>query len=159
MATFALSLAALVLTALLLSVHAFGLAALNPVMRAMDATVYIPTKQAMDLAAPKLARPLMLAALLVTGVAVISAAIASDASALVFDAVALIGLMVTLVAILRGDLPINQAMSSWSATQPPDDWETVRARWERFFAIRCAANTLALLGSGAAVVTSAMALG
>lgn len=159
MVSFALSLAALVLIALLLGVHAFGFAALNPVMRAMEATPYIRTKQAMDLAAPKLARPLMLAALLVAGAAVGAAAIASDAHVLVLNAVALIALMVTLLAILRGDLPINQAMGNWSATEPPGEWATVRARWERFFAIRCAANTLALLGSGAAVVTSATALG
>ncbi|MGM7699799.1 hypothetical protein [Microbacterium sp. A84] len=158
MTSFALSLTALVLIALLLGVHLTGYFALNPALRMMDASVYIPVKRAIDLTAPRLAKPLMLSCLAVTAAALIAAAFTGAVIVVAADAVTLAALVLVLLAILRGDLPINRGMASWSADEPPAEWRTIRARWERFFGLRVAANTLALLTSGFAVVIGAMGL-
>lgn len=159
MVSFVLSLAALLPVALLLGVHLTGHIALNPVLRAMNAELYIPVKRAIDITAPKLAKPLMLSGLAVTAAAVIAASITGSAAVAVVNAVALLALIVTLLAILRGDLPINRSMANWSPEKPPADWHATRARWERFFGFRVAANAVALLAVVVAVVTSATGLG
>ncbi|WP_372959223.1 hypothetical protein [Microbacterium sp.] len=146
------------LVALLLGVHATGLFVLNPVLRSMEVRVYVPVKHAVDRTAPRLAKPLMLACLAVTTAALFAAVLTGAMISAVADAVALIALVVTLLAILRGDLPINRSMAHWSPDAPPADWRTTRTRWERFFGIRTATNLVALLAIGVSVVASASEL-
>lgn len=145
MAAFILVLIALVLTAMLLGVHLFGVFAMNLAMSALDFDVYIRTKQSFDVVVPRFARPLMLGALISTAMATFVAILQIGVGASLACGVGLAALAVTLLAILRGDLPINQAMASWSPENPPDDWQQVRTQWERFFAVRTAANAVALL--------------
>ena len=61
-------------------------------------------------------------------------------------------LVVTLAAILRGDLPINVRMATWPADGLPTDWQAVRTEWERWFAVRVVATLVAVVALGAAVV-------
>jgi len=64
----------------------------------------------------------------------------------------------TLLAILRGDLPINQRMSGWTVADVPSDWQDIRRQWERYFTIRVATNALALVATAVAVLVSAYSL-
>lgn len=145
MTAFILVLVALILTAMLLGVHLSGVFGLNPAMNALDFDVYLRTKQSFDVVMPRFAKPLMLGTLISTAVAAFVAILQLEVGASLACGVGLVALAVTLLAILRGDLPINQAMASWSPEDPPDDWQQVRARWERFFAVRTTANAVALL--------------
>lgn len=154
---FLLVLAAMVLVAMLLGVHLFGQFAMNPAMAAVDAVTYIRVKRSFDLVVPRFAKPLMVAALVATAAALV-AALSLEAHVAVACGVGLVALVVTLLAIVRGDLPINRAMAGWSPEAPPEDWQRVRARWELFFAVRAAANALALLALIVAVVPAALAL-
>ena len=145
MTAFILVLVALVLTAMLLGVHLFGVLAMNPAMAALDVDVYIRTKQSFDVIVPRFARPLMLGALIATAASLLFAILWLDVGAAIACGVGLVALTVALLAILRGDLPINQTMAGWSPDAPPDGWRQVRARWELFFAVRTVANAVALL--------------
>lgn len=82
MATFALSLTALVLVALLLGVHVTGRLVLNPALRGLDAHIYVRVKHSIDRTAPRLAKPLMLACLTLTTAALIAAAVVAGSLAL-----------------------------------------------------------------------------
>jgi len=55
---------------------------------------------------------------------------------------ALLGLLITLVATLRGDLPITRD-GGLGGGRSAVDWQRTRARWERFFAVRTVAATAA----------------
>ena len=145
MTAFILVLVALVLTAMLLGVHLSGVFGLNPAMNALDFDVYLRTKQSFDVVMPRFARPLMLGALISTAVATVATFLQLSVGASPACGVGLAALAVTLLAILRGDLPINRKMASWSPESPPDDWQQVRTQWERFFAVRTTANAVALL--------------
>lgn len=149
---FALTLAALVVAALLAGVHIIGVGGLNPAMHALDGPAYLAIKHALDREMPTIARPLMLGSLTLTAVTVVVAAIAGHPAAAVLGFVALLALAATLVAILRGDLPLNRQMASWTPTSLPNDWTATRTRWESFFAVRVATSGLAVVLLAAAAI-------
>ncbi|THG29876.1 hypothetical protein [Naasia lichenicola] len=154
MVLFVLSLGSLFLVSLLLGVHLFGQVSLNPALRAQSAGTYIPVKHALDISAPRLAKPLMQVGLLAVSATVVAAAISGQALATIASVVSLAALIATLVAILRGDLPINRRMSAWTVADVPSDWEKVRAQWERYFAFRVGTNAAALAGTVVTAVAS-----
>lgn len=157
MIVFILCLAGVILVALLLGMHLFGFVSLNPALRTLDGRTWVTAKQAIDATAPRLAKPLLLWCITATTCMLVSAAVTALEIIVVCSAVALVSLLVTLAAVLRGDLPINRAMAGWPREEPPADWREIRLRWERFFAIRTAANSLALFAAGVAAFLSAFA--
>lgn len=140
-----LTLAATVLVALLLGVHLTGAFLLNPALRMLDTGDYIRAKQAVDRTAPRLAKPLMLTCLVVTTLALGTVVLEGAVVAVIGCAIALVALVATLLAILRGDVPINRRMADWSPSDPPANWLSVRDEWERFFTLRSVANLVALI--------------
>ena len=134
---------ALLLTGVLAGVHVAGPGGLNLALRSLEFGDYVRVKQALDRTMPTLARPLMLAALVATAATTVLAAVSGRALTTVLSGAALVGLLITLVAVLRGDLPINREMAAWAADAPPSDWQRARARWERFFVVRTVAATAA----------------
>lgn len=147
-----LTVLALLLAGLLAGVHLAGILGLNPALRSLDGATYLAVKLAADREFPRLARPLMLSSL-VAGVAVVAAAAVEGRPGVTAAAsLATAALAVTLAAILRGDLPINQRMASWPTEGLPADWRDVRTRWERFFAVRVATTLIAVAALAAAVL-------
>ena len=159
MVIFALSLTALVLIAVLFGIQLFGQVALNPVLRAVDATIYIQIKQSFDIHAPRIAKPVMLLCLAAALATLVTAFVSSSMMVIGASALSLTALVIALLAVVRGDLPINRTMATWSAEEPPENWRAVRTRWERFFALRTGASCLALLATVVAVLASATELG
>ena len=137
------SLAAVVLLGISAGVHLCGTAALNPALRAPDAPAYVAVKQSADRHFPVLMKPLILAGL----VALLAQAVLAllDGSPVVAALVAtgLVAAVLALVAVLRGDLPINERMAGWQGDDPPADWRTWQARWERFFRLRSVFTAIA----------------
>ena len=158
MMIFALSLTTLVLIAILLGIQLFGQVAFNPALRAVDATIYIQIKQSFDIHAPKIAKPVMLLCLTAALATLVTAFMSSSMIVIGASALTLTALVIALLAVVRGDLPINQTMANWSAEEPPENWRAVRTRWERFFALRTGATGLALLATVVTVLTSATEL-
>ncbi|MGH9246709.1 MAG: anthrone oxygenase family protein [Acidimicrobiales bacterium] len=72
--------------------------------------------------------------------AVLNVALASLADAegatLVLRWVAAAAVLVSVVTTVSVNVGINIATGRWDADHPPADWKAVRARWERFQAIR-----------------------
>ena len=144
--------AAIVLVGLLAGIHLAGIGGLNRALRALPADVYITTKQSMDREMPKLAKPLTMATLLAMAGSTASAAASGAAVVAVLAGVGTVAGLVALVAVLRGDMPINQLMDTWNPADPPADWQRWRERWEGAFVVRAAALLLAfgcLVAAGA----------
>lgn len=143
-ALLAASLAAVLLLGTSAGVHVCGVAALNPALRALDAPTYVAAKQAADRHFPALMTPLTLAGLGALLAQTVLGAIDDQALVAALAAVALLAAVTALVAVLRGDLPINQRMAAWTRDDPPADWTTWRSRWERYFLLRTYATVAAL---------------
>jgi hypothetical protein len=138
-----------VVTVLVLGVlagtHVVGALGLNPALRGLRGAVYVPAKQAIDVAMPRYARPVTQAGVVLAAALAVVAAVAGAAGIAGLAAVAAAFEIIGLVAVLRGDLPINRQMSTWDAASPPPDWRATVARWERFFLIRTVATTAAFV--------------
>lgn len=151
----ALTVVTLVAATLLGGLHLSGVGGLNPALRSVDGPTYVVIKQACDRQFPRIARPLMLGSLALTVATAVTAVIAGHPTVAVPAFAAVLALAVTLGSILRGDLPLNRIMGAWTPSRMPDDWMSVRSRWERFFLVRAAANGVAVaLLLAAAVATT-----
>jgi hypothetical protein len=133
------AIAATVLVGLLAGVHLTGIAALNRALRALPASTYIQVKQSMDRELPRLAAPLTISSLAAMLGAAITAALAGCTAAAIVAGFGTVAGLVALLAVLRGDLPINKQMDTWDPATPPADWQVLRHRWERFFQVRAIA--------------------
>jgi len=56
--------------------------------------------------------------------------------------IALIGFIADTGFMLRGNMPINNYINTWSPDNYPDDWEIHRAKWLSIFTKRQAANII-----------------
>lgn len=149
----AVSVIAVILLGISAGVHLGGIGALNPALRALDAATYTAAKQSLDQHFPGLMKPLTLAGLLALLLQVVLAGVAAQPVAAGLAALALLAAVSALVAVLRGDLPINAAMATWDRAAPPGDWSSWRERWERYFRVRTVATSVAFLAALAALVT------
>lgn len=53
---------------------------------------------------------------------------------------AFLGLLTDTVITVKGNLPLNTFIRSWSADQHPADWKTYRSKWLLYFSWRQVAN-------------------
>jgi uncharacterized membrane protein len=143
----AASLIAVALLGTSLGVHVSGVAALNPALRALDAPAYVAVKQSADLCFPALMRPLTLAGLVALLAQCVLGWLDGETGVAALAGTGLVAALVALVAVLRGDLPINERMAGWQGDDPPADWRTWQARWERYFRLRTLATTIAFLSA------------
>jgi uncharacterized membrane protein len=90
-------------------------------------------------------RPLQLTALAVSLALTITAGVQGRAACAILAGFAVLATVTNILATVRGDLPINVAMASWRADNPPPDWEEHRARWDTFNRIRTVAAVAALV--------------
>ncbi|WP_170131408.1 anthrone oxygenase family protein [Quadrisphaera granulorum] len=140
-------------TGLVAGVHVSG----GPLVRALrqlDPSTFVLTKHALDEAYPLLMKPLLLATLIVMALTTAAAAVSGRRRTALLAGTAVAALVVVLMAILRGDLPLNQQMATWDPSAPPADWREVRTEWEQWFAVRAVAACAAFAASVAVVVSA-----
>ncbi|WP_322770713.1 DUF1772 domain-containing protein, partial [Frankia sp. Cr1] len=75
----------------------------------------------------------------------ITAGVQGKGACTVLAGLTVLSLATNIVVTVRGDLPINVAMASWQADNPPSDWENHRARWNAFNRIRTVAAVTAFV--------------
>ncbi len=135
----------LVLAGLVAGTMTIGLVAVRPAMHSLPATTYVLVKQAFDISYPKFMKPLQIACLLSTVALTAVAAVVGSAACAILAAVAAVGVFTNIIVTVRGDLPINNAMATWTPGAPPSDWQSQRARWDFFNSIRTIAAVSALV--------------
>jgi uncharacterized membrane protein len=144
----------LILTGLVAGTLTIGLVAVRPAMHSLPPTTYVLVKQAFDVSYPRFMKPLQIACLLTTVALTIAAAVDGATTRLILAALATVAVLTNIIVTVRGDLPINNAMATWTPDAPPGDWESHRARWDFFNSIRTTAAITALVLLSLAATTS-----
>ena len=72
---------------------------------------------------------------------------AKNPGSLIFitSAIALVGLIIDILITVKGNLPINDIINSWSPQNKPANWTEYRSKWLELFQYRQIANITAYL--------------
>ena len=63
-----------------------------------------------------------------------------EAMLLIFSAISFLALMIDTYITMKGNMPINDAINTWTIDNYPGDWETQRKKWLQYFSYRQMAN-------------------
>lgn len=126
----------LVMYAIVASQPLFYAVALSDASRALSAPAYIELRNAINAAMTRRV-PAVYLGTLATNVGVLLLSLQEGERGLAAtSAVALAALLADAAIMLRGNVPINRVIDSWTPSQYPADWEAHRSRWLAIFAVR-----------------------
>ena len=96
---------------------------------ALDGTAYTQVRQLIDANMNGLFRYVMYVAIILNLVYVISNIKAPSGLLFITGAISLVALLVDGIITLKGNVPINQVINSWSPSELPANWKEVRQSW------------------------------
>lgn len=76
----------------------------------------------------------------------------TDSLLFMTSAIACIALWVDVFVMMKGNLPLNKRIQSWTPDNYPDNWQECRAEWLRYYRLRQIAAITAFLSLLAGVV-------
>lgn len=110
--------------------------ALKHVQLNLDANAYIELRKLIDASMRANFKYVIYAALL-SNLALVIFTIKHPGSLLFISAsVALVALIVDVLLTVKGNLPINDVINTWSSNSYPTNWEEYRTKWLYFFQYR-----------------------
>jgi hypothetical protein len=119
--------------------------ALRNVQREMQPAAYIELRQLTDKNFQVKFRIVLYVTLLTCSILTLLSSM--DLTGLLFltSAAALVGLVVEIILAVKGNVPINRVINSWSAGNYPANWEEYRSRWLSIFAKRQVVSIIGFL--------------
>ena len=119
--------------------------ALRNVQETMEAASYIELRQLLDKNYQVKFRIVIYVSLL--SCSVLTMLCSRDPEGLLFisSVIALIALIVDIILTLKGNVPINKVINTWSAESYPADWKAYRAKWLSIYAKRQIVNIAGFL--------------
>ena len=54
--------------------------------------------------------------------------------------IALVALVIDIAIALKGNIPLNRTINTWSANRYPDNWQQVRSKWFSLYHVRQVVN-------------------
>lgn len=114
--------------------------ALRNVQESMGAASYIELRKLLDRNFLKKFKPVVYSALLL-GLALVTMSLFQSSVVLTAGSIiAFAGLLIDVVLILKGDMPINRIINSWTLETFPRNWSDYRRQWLYWFSWRQVAN-------------------
>jgi hypothetical protein len=114
--------------------------ALRNVQESMSAASYIELRKLLDRNFLKKFKPVVYSALVLGLALVVAAAFQSSAVILAGSSIAFAGLLIDVILIVKGDMPINRIINSWTLETFPANWVEYRSKWLYWFSWRQVAN-------------------
>jgi hypothetical protein len=126
--------------AFVISQSLFYLLAMARVLKTMQPATYIESRQLLDKNLQVSLKSVYYLAL-IASIALASFCVVNP-SGLLFTCsiIALLTLVADILLSLKGNVPLNGIINSWTTTEYPANWETYRSRWFTIYTIRQAAN-------------------
>lgn len=114
--------------------------ALRNVQESMGAASYIELRKLLDRNFMKKFKPVVYSALILGLALVVAAAFQSSTVLLAGSALAFAGLLIDVALIVKGDMPINRIINTWTLETFPANWIEYRSKWLYWFSWRQVAN-------------------
>ncbi|HEX7902259.1 MAG TPA: hypothetical protein VF487_00170 [Chitinophagaceae bacterium] len=130
----------------------FYILALSNATKKMQAIAYIETRKLID---AELQSKLSLVYYAALGASVLLTAFSvvnPNGILFISSVIALIALVIDVVFALKGNVPLNKTINSWSETQYPDNWQQVRSKWFSIYHIRQVVNIVGFVSLLAGLV-------
>jgi len=130
----------LLMYAVVISQSFFYILAMSMTLKKMRAQTYIETR---NLLTTNLQAPLQIvyyttlsASVLLTAFCVVN----PGGLLFITSLIALVALLADVVLALKGNIPLNKFINSWTSWDYPDNWQQYRAQWFNLYHIRQALN-------------------
>lgn len=111
----------------------------------LNASSYIELRQLIDISMRHSFKYVIYTALIANALLVLSNLKTPGSIVFIAATISLIALVAEIVLTLKGNLPINDIINTWSQQHIPLNWETVRAQWFRVFQYRQIASITGLV--------------
>ncbi len=135
----------LVCYAFVISQSFFYVLAMSDATKKMQASVYIETRKLIDQELQQ-SGYLMYYITLAASVALTAFSVVNPSGLLfICSVVALIALVVDIAVAIKGNIPLNRAISEWTPSAYPGNWQQYRSRWFSFYHIRQGVNIAGFL--------------
>jgi hypothetical protein len=132
----------LILYAVVISQSFFYILAMSSVTKSMQPATYIESRQLLDKSLQHTLRIVYYLAL-ASSVLLVSFCVTNPSGILfICTIIALISLVADIVLSLKGNVPLNKIINTWSASAYPSNWKEYRAKWLSIYSIRQVANII-----------------
>ncbi len=143
---------AILFYAVIISQSLFYILAMSTVMKKMQAAVFIQTRQLLD---AKLQTTLYTAYYLALASSIALTAISVvNPYGILFrcSVVALAALVTDIMISLKGNVPLNKAINTWTMTNYPANWEQYRSKWFSLYHTRQIINIAGFMALLAGII-------
>ena len=110
--------------------------ALKNVQNAMKAPAYIELRKLLDINFRANYKYVVYSALISNLCLVVENIQSANNLFFILSAISFLALVADVVLTLKGNVPINKTINTWSPGNYPDNWESYRERWLRIFYYR-----------------------
>jgi hypothetical protein len=114
--------------------------ALKNVQLNLDANSYIELRKLIDISMSNKFRYMMHTALLANLLLIVSNFKNVGSLLFITSAIAFVALIIDAMTAVKGNIPINTIISTWSPDNYPTNWEDYRTKWLSIFQYRQLAN-------------------
>jgi len=130
----------LLLYSIIVSQSFMYMIALRNVQEQLNAAAYIQLRKLIDQNFLRKFKPVMYASLVSGLVLIVLCFIDGSEFFRIASVIAYLALLTDVALTVKGDLPINAIINSWSEENYPADWSSYRSKWLQYFSGRQAAN-------------------
>lgn len=126
----------MMLYAAVVSQSLFYMMAMSRVLKSMQPATYIESRQLLDKSLQVSLRTVYYLALAASFALMCFCVVNPTGLLFICSVIAWLALVVDVVLSMKGNVPVNRAINSWSAQQYPDNWQQFRARWFAIYRVR-----------------------
>jgi hypothetical protein len=130
----------LILYAGLISQSLFYILAMSNVTKRLPANAYIQTRKLLDQNL-RLSLPFVYYSCLLASIALMAFSVTNPSGILFISSiVSLVAIVVDVVLTLKGNVPVNSIINTWTESSYPENWTHYRSKWLSIYKIRQTVN-------------------
>ncbi len=142
----------LVLYAVVISQSFFYILAMSNVTKSMQLSTYIESRQLLDKNLQNTLKAVYYLTL-ASSVLLVSFCVTNPSGFLFISSViALVSLLIDVALTLKGNVPLNKVINTWTVSDYPSNWKEYRSKWLSIYSVRQTVNIIGFVSLLAGLV-------